>query len=79
MLGWYAGPSSCRFPPVFDSELVHQALVEREPGFGGGPWANRFGRGVDADQAIPDGRVGGHQVASFSCQCDKVGMTDGFR
>jgi len=28
MFGWYGGWSLCRFPPVFDSELVHQALVE---------------------------------------------------
>ncbi|MNC75257.1 hypothetical protein D3C75_1267590 [compost metagenome] len=76
MFGWCSGPLSCRFPPMFDSELVHQALVKREPGIGGGPWADGFCRGFDVDQTIPDGRVGWHQVAALSCQGDKVGVTD---
>ncbi|WP_158619161.1 hypothetical protein [Pseudomonas sp. KBW05] len=61
---------------MFDSELVHQALVIGESSFCCRPWANGFGHGVDADQAIPDSRIGWHEVAAFVRQRNQVGLVD---
>lgn len=59
---------------MFDSELVHQALVVGVAGFCGRPWANGFNHGFDADQTIPDSRIGWHEVAAFGRERNHVGL-----
>lgn len=61
---------------MFNSELVHQPLVVGEPSFGGRPWADGFNHGFNADQAIPDSRIGWHEVAAFGRQCNQVGFVN---
>lgn len=61
---------------MFDSELVHQSLVIGESSFCCRPRADGFGHGFDADQAIPDSRIGWHEVAAFGRQRNQVGLVD---
>ncbi len=64
---------------MFDSKLIHQALVKSEPCFGGGPWMNRFIHGLDADQAIPDGCIGGHEISVLGGHCNDAGLVNAVR
>lgn len=45
-------------------------------GFCGRPWTDGFNHGFDADQTIPDSRIGWHEVAAFGSQRYQVGLVD---